>query len=87
MHEMSQNDTMVYESWGPDLLLVLRCREGIFAMSRFYPDKPDLQPETAWNFLLERRVRTMANRKSAVSRRAMASVKKIEELIKKGKAR
>lgn len=44
-------------------------------MSRFYPDKPDSKHETAWNFLLERRVRTMA------------SVKKIEELIKKGKSR
>ncbi len=87
MHEMSQNDTMVYESWGADLVLVMRYREWALAMSRFYPDKPDSQPETAWNFLMDRRVRTMANRKSAVSRRAMASVKKIEELIKKGKAR
>ena len=56
-------------------------------MSHFYPDKPDTQPETAWNFLMDRRVRTKANQNSAVSRRAAKAIERIEAMIKKEKAR
>lgn len=84
---MPQNDTVVYESWGADLVLGLRCREGALTMSRFYPDKPDSHQDTAWNFLMDRRVRTKANQQSASSRRVRASLRKIEALLKKEKAR
>lgn len=58
-------------------------------MSHFYPDKPDTQPETAWNFLMDRRVRTKANQNSAVSRRAAKEIGRIEAMMKtkKEKAR
>lgn len=54
-------------------------------MSRFYPDKPDSHPETAWNFLMDRKVRTIANKKSASSRRAAKAIQRIEAMLNKEK--
>lgn len=56
-------------------------------MSRFYPDKPDSHQDTAWNFLMDRRVRTKANQQAASLRRVRASLREIEALLKKEKAR
>lgn len=54
-------------------------------MSKFYPLKDESDPGTCYNFLVERKVRTMANRKSATSRRATRALKKIEALLKEKK--
>lgn len=56
-------------------------------MSKFYSVRDESTPETVYNFLVQRKVRTMANLKSASSRRVKASLRKIEALMKQEKAR
>ena len=51
-------------------------------MSRFYPDKDESAPETAYKFLVDRRVRRTGNKKSAESRMALNAADRIEALLK-----
>lgn len=56
-------------------------------MNHFYPDKDDATHETVWQFIQQRDSQQSANRKSAVSRKARAAVKRIEALLQKEKVK
>ena len=52
------------------------------AMSKYYSIKDESKPETAWNFLVNRRIRATATQQMQSTKRAIKAAKRIEAMMK-----